>query len=337
MALVCVRQPNTKDRITKVVKVRQFLTLRLLVLVIAIVAIGSLKGPDPVFLQQIEGNSAKEFKLEFGVPLTHRLARTSADGFTINLVAGQFAQVRIEKEGDLALKITVLDADNQKIIDVQSRRYGTLRFPLVAKIAGPFHLSVRSLEVTESKYYGVALEELRPISANDEVHDNATRSLFEAERLRADWTEAGLNGSIEKYSHAITLWESIGHVHDAQDALENIGEVYSSLSQYRQALVYFNKALASSEANKDLLGQITALTNIGYAHANTGNNATALQFLKRALALSKSAKTSSSDQDRNIRARTLNNMGEVYYSSGTLKYALVLFKDALSVWKATAN
>jgi CHAT domain-containing protein len=337
MARGCVRQPGKKNRITRVVKGKWLLTFRLLVFVFAVAATESFRESGPVFLQQVAGKPGEEIKLQLGQAVTGRVAQTSDDRFSIDMIAGQFAQITIQKEGDLALMVTLVGPDDKKSIEAASRRYGSLRIPLVAEVSGSFHLSVRSLENTGNKHYDVRVEGQRALSRDDRVDDSATRAFFEAERMRADWTEAGLKGAIEKYSQAITLWEPIGHGDDVQDALENIGEVYSSLSQYHQALVYFNKALAFSQANRNRSAEICALTNIGYAHANTGNNPTALQFLNRALALIKSPKTSPSQHDRNRQARALNNMGEVYYSSGDLKHALVLFKDAVGFWKTAGN
>ena len=281
--------------------------------------------------------AAAVVRLEKGTPLSNRRASNEASVFELNLLSGQYVQVIISREGDLNLLVTAYGPDGSRLIEVGGRRYGDLNVFLIAETSGPYRLAVRSLEKDSvARHYDLKIEEIRAATGEDRNLVAGAASFAEAEKLRAEWKQAGLRRAIQKYADAIAFWESTTRNRERAVALLGIGEIYFVVSEYSSAMDYFRRAQAQARIDNDRATEIEALNDIGYVFIYQGQNSQALLHFKNALKYCK-VWQGQTRGNRRGEAQALNNLGEVFYSLGDLKKALNLFNSALRLWLAAGD
>lgn len=283
----------------------------------------------------VPGEAAAVELLRVGVPVARRIGKGGCDVYAINLTSGQYLQLLIDKEADLALLITLYRPDGGKVIEQVSRRYGPLHVSTLVEVSGTHRLEIRSLEKdSPDRRYEVRIEELRSAAGGDGKYASASRALADAETLRSEWEAESLQKAIESYAAALGHWQSSHSHREAAQALRSIGEVHFILSEYDSALDFFRKARVESVAAHDPAGEVEALNDIAYVYINQGRNLKALTYCNLALAFGGQVPPA---EGRRLEAQAVNNMGEVYYSLGDLKKALKLFSEALKQWAAAAD
>ncbi|HEV2915099.1 MAG TPA: CHAT domain-containing protein [Pyrinomonadaceae bacterium] len=159
-----------------------------------------------------------------------------------------------------------------------------------------------------------------------------------AEELRGRWDEPSQRAAIEKYREASRRWESVNERTKAAGALNSIGDVHYILSEYAQALDYYEKSLALSESVGDQHGRIAALNNIGYVYIYLGDNPKARRYATRVLDyIEGMGTTDRSVEYKGAEARALNSLGEIYYSLSDLQKSLEFFERALVLWSSVGD
>jgi tetratricopeptide (TPR) repeat protein len=273
-----------------------------------------------------------------GTTITQEVSVNSSQNYEINLTAGDHLQVIVVKR-DLHLSVTLFGPDGGSLGEFVSRRYGPLRASVIAETSGPHRLVIRTMEKEEARgRYQLRVEKISGATAEYKRYDAAARAYAEAERLRTQWKEGALCEAIARYTDASMIWNATGRHREAAQALGDIGDVYFILSKFRQALAFYQKALAASRVAGDRLGEHEALCHIGYACVYLGDNQRALRYLERVLKYYSSSQPSHpDDEDRRRMAQALNNTGEVYYSLGDTKKALDFFNRALNLWTSAGD
>ena len=99
--------------------------------------------------------------------------------------------------------------------------------------------------------------------------------------------------------------------------------MYSSLSNKKKALAFYNQALPLQRDVGDRAGHATTLSNIGSVYWKLGDKKKALAFYNQALPLHRDV------GDRAGQATTLSNIGIVYADLGDKKKALAFYNQAL--------
>ena len=145
----------------------------------------------------------------------------------------------------------------------------------------------------------------------------------EGETLSAEWTEAALRKSIERFAVARSYWHAAGRVQDEVRALSATGEIFISLSEYQNALKTYNEELSIS---KQLSDRVHALNGISAVYIFLGEEKKALSYCQSAYRLSREANNVEGQ------AESLNNTGDVYYFQGESQKALETLEQALSLW-----
>jgi CHAT domain-containing protein len=164
--------------------------------------------------------------------------------------------------------------------------------------------------------------------------DQAACALAEAERLRAKWEEEALRQSVQKYEQAASLWLNVSRA-KAAVALRSAGDVYFILSDYKQALQYYGRALAIIKETGNRVEELQTLNSIGYAYIYLSENQKALSYARRVREDCRRLSASINDAARDgLEAQAINNIGEIYYALGDLKGSLKMFKQALDLWTA---
>lgn len=267
-----------------------------------------------------------------GAVIAQDITGGTSQDFSILLSSGEYFRIVIVR-GDLNIAVTLYGPGEQQRGGFKSSHYGSLRVSHVAEATGMYRLRISSLETEATRgRYDLVVEELRRASIQDRKDDAATRDFYEAERLCAEWVEISTKTAIQKYSEAVTIWQSAGRPHQAIDALTRIGEAYFTLSDYAQSLLYYQKSLALSRSTGVKYGKAIARNGIGSVYNRIGKDEQAPIYFQNVVAgYSGDRSAKRSPQDRRAEAQAVCNLGVVDYSRGNLRQALKLFQRALDI------
>jgi tetratricopeptide (TPR) repeat protein len=108
-------------------------------------------------------------------------------------------------------------------------------------------------------------------------------------------------------------------------ALGNIGLVYSSLGNHRQAITYYEQNLMIAREVSDRQGEGSALNNLGLAHDSLGATRQAVECYEQALAISREI------GDRRGEGNNLSNLGNAYFSTDEYERAIAFYEQALAI------
>ena len=133
------------------------------------------------------------------------------------------------------------------------------------------------------------------------------------------------------YRELMTVSERALQLGPNSQMLDHLGTAHQHLGRTRQAIPFFEQALALDKANNDQQGQATTLNNIGSVYQNLGQPERALDHYNQALPIDRET------GDRRGEATTLNNIGMVYQDLGQLERALDHYNQALPILKEAGN
>lgn len=288
-----------------------------------------------VFLKAAEnGVSTEPRMLTPGVVVSEALPVGETHVYALDLLAGEHALVRMLK-GDLRVKVSVCAQPEHACREFIGRRYGSLDLSFSADTSARYTLEVRSLEsAAATGHYDLHFVEVVRATPRHQLEDAAFRATAEAESLRARQELSSQLAAASKYGEAQRLWEEAGAPGRAAWALSDIGDIHFALSQYREALAHYRKALLLSERSDDRLARLAALDGAGYASLYLGEKKRALAHAQEMLDVVERADSDRRDsaEYKRVRAQALNLMGEVQYSFGELRKSIELFDLALSLW-----
>ncbi|MBU2005450.1 MAG: CHAT domain-containing protein, partial [Gammaproteobacteria bacterium] len=109
------------------------------------------------------------------------------------------------------------------------------------------------------------------------------------------------------------------------EALGQIGKQYLHIGQYDTALDFLKKSLAIQQEIGDKSGEGTTLNNISQIYDARGDYDTALDFLKKSLAIRQEI------GDKSGEGTTLNNISQIYDARGDYDTALDFLKKSLAI------
>ena len=114
-------------------------------------------------------------------------------------------------------------------------------------------------------------------------------------------------------------------------ALNNIGAVYSEVSDQQKALEYFQQALPLYKSFANQFAEGITLSNIGNSYNKLGEPQKALDYLQQALPKFRALGS------KNPESLTLLNMGNAYSRMGDYEKALSYFNQARTIQQQTGN
>lgn len=110
-----------------------------------------------------------------------------------------------------------------------------------------------------------------------------------------------------------------------------MGEYYLTISDYTNALLYFQQKLASAEEINEQIMKRQAINSIGVAYSRAGDKQKAKECFEEACALAEKL------GDRNGLTRILINLGLIYKNDGDYKSAMDCYYKSLRLTKLTTN
>jgi CHAT domain-containing protein/Tfp pilus assembly protein PilF len=290
--------------------------------------------PHRLELEVVRAQNSSNFSvLRQGATLSQEIDGNESRSYEVDLSSNQYLNLTIAKN-DLHIKANIYLPDGKTSSEFISKRSGPLHISFIAEESGRYRIEVVSLEQSASSLtYVLSVDELRDSTKTDRAYTSASNHYSEAEMLRAGWQERLFREAIDSYKIASLEWLSINKGREAAVALEDVGDIYFILSDYKSALASYKKALEMHKTFADGLEEINALNNVGYVFIYLGQNEEALTYFQRILAYCKSKGVDLKQPgNQRLEAQALNNVGEVYYALSDLQKALDFFQRAVGLW-----
>lgn len=165
----------------------------------------------------------------------------------------------------------------------------------------------------------------RKETIEDKYRSIAETAFAEGEALRAEWRAESFRLALIQYAIARQHWQANNNKQEEAKALNIMGEIHLTLSEYQESLARYSETLALNRAVKNRQGEVEALNNISAIYIYLGEGARAKDYAWRALRRSRVT------GDQHGKAQALNNIGEASYFSGEIQKALETFHRALAM------
>ena len=135
------------------------------------------------------------------------------------------------------------------------------------------------------------------------------------------------NQAINFYDQALSLARKLGDRNGEASSLCNLGSTYDALGQYQQAIHFYQQSLEIFKEIGDRKGEANSLGSLGSAYRSLGQYQQAIQFLQQQLEITKEI------GDRNGEANALCNLGNAYGSLGQYQQAIQFQQQSLEIFK----
>ncbi len=157
----------------------------------------------------------------------------------------------------------------------------------------------------------------------------------ETDRLFQQGVEQFRSGAfqaaLQTYQQVLEIHKTFNDKAGVAETLDNIGEVYTGLSDYDKAMDVLQQALTIRKELNDKAGIGETFNNIGFVHRQLGEYPKALELHHSALEIAKQT------GKRAIAAEALHNIAAVYTAQGEYDQALELYQQALAIRKEVGD
>ena len=253
--------------------------------------------------------------------------------YQLNAAAGQFLHVVVDQKG-IDVVVRLLDPADKQIIEVDGPNGAQGPETIYALIpqSGNYRLAIRSLDKNApAGRYQISLRDLRLATTKDTHLARATKAAAEAFSALAQGTGESLKLSRQKFLEALPDYRLAGDTAGEADALTRIGDASADSGENDEAVKYYNLALPLWRSIGDLKAEAITLSNLAYAYDSLGDKKKAFEYYDQSLVPTRKV------GDLRGEAITLNNIGLVYYSIGEKQKALDYFNLALSFRKTLGD
>ncbi len=260
-----------------------------------------------------QGPAAQDVTLE----LNRSVVASRSGSFRIPVSAGQYLHV-IVRPNNSPVTIRLLAPGGTELTSVVNPAGEQRELPVsqIAAESGVYRLKVEPADAdAPPRELQIRLVELRSASPDDQTRIDAERALEAGKRLQAQGAKESLQQAIAKFDTALPLWRALSDKISEGRTFDTMGDAYWSLGQGAKAGDCYKQALALARASGDLVGEASALSNMGVATSLKDSKA-ALAYFEQSLTLSR--KTG----EVNLEATTLSNVGSVYIVMGDPAKAL---------------
>jgi tetratricopeptide (TPR) repeat protein len=135
------------------------------------------------------------------------------------------------------------------------------------------------------------------------------------------------NQAIDFYDQALSLARKLGDRNGEANSLNNLGNAYCSLGQYQQAIQFQQQSLGIRREIGDLNGEAASLGNLGVAYLSLGQYQQVIHLYQQSLEIHREI------GDRNGEAASLGNLGVAYPSLGQYQQAIQFQQQSLEIFR----
>ncbi|MBC1191527.1 tetratricopeptide repeat protein [Microcystis aeruginosa BLCCF108] len=131
--------------------------------------------------------------------------------------------------------------------------------------------------------------------------------------------------ALQSWEKALQIYQEIKNRQGEAASLDNLGSAYLSLGQYQKAIDLHEKSLVINREIVNRQGEANSLNNLGNAYQSRGEYQTAIDYHQQSLNIRREIK------DRQGEAASLNNLGNAYQSRGEYQKAINYHQQSLDI------
>ncbi|MBE8993904.1 CHAT domain-containing protein [Microcystis aeruginosa] len=131
--------------------------------------------------------------------------------------------------------------------------------------------------------------------------------------------------ALKSWKKALQIYQEIKNRQGEAASLDNLGSAYLSLGQYQEAIDLHKKSLVINREIVNRQGEANSLNNLGNAYQSRGEYQTAIDYHQQSLDIRREIK------DRQGEAASLNNLGNAYQSRGEYQTAINYHQQSLAI------
>ncbi len=157
----------------------------------------------------------------------------------------------------------------------------------------------------------------------------------EADRLlqqgNQDFYVSQYREALQSWQKALEIYRDIGELYGEGAVLDSLGRAYNSLRDYPKAIEYYQQALVIARKIGTSQGEAASLNNLGNAYDSLGEYPKAIDFHQQSLAIFQAI------GDRQGKAQSLGNLGNAYDSLGEYPKAIDFYQQSLAIFQAIGD
>jgi len=131
--------------------------------------------------------------------------------------------------------------------------------------------------------------------------------------------------ALQSWEKALQIYQEIKNRQGEAASLDNLGSAYLSLGQYQKAIDLHKKSLVINREIVNRQGEANSLNNLGNAYQSRGEYQTAIDYHQQSLDITREL------DDRSGEAKVLNNLGNAYQSRGEYQTAIDYHQQSLAI------
>lgn len=280
-------------------------------------------------------------KLDIGTPVAAEINIGDMHIYSIKLNANTQFSISVESTGiDIGIELIAPNGEVLNTVNEFSSLNAVEKLTDVSENSGTYKLSIkpRDRNTLKGKY------EIKLLSANVALNYETYQSYLLARRtfMHGQLIEESDGGSeseniklfraaIEKYKKCIDLYESLNDIHRVCELNSKIADIYSNylyqdFKSYEIAIGHFTTCLQKYKLIGNVLGEATALNNIGYVLQLQKKYSYAFDYYKKSADISREILKDSYEE-----ALSLYNIGVLVNVQHKLQEALEYYEKAISL------
>ena len=131
--------------------------------------------------------------------------------------------------------------------------------------------------------------------------------------------------ALQSWQKALEIYQEIRDRIGEADSLNSLGLTYSNLGEYGKAIDFYQQSLAITQDIGDHEGEAISLNNLGFTYSNLGEYGKAIDLNQQSLAIFQDIGNRIGEAD------SLNNLGNAYLSLGEYGKAIDLNQQSLAI------
>jgi CHAT domain-containing protein/uncharacterized protein HemY len=330
------------------------------------VALTALSASPPFARAQPTSNQAI---LRINEPVTRTLAGGELHTYGLHAPARHLVKVTVLQKG-VDVSVQAFDSQQKRLalVDDSLGRVGSQDVEFITEAEGDYFVRITARAAEVGGRYDIALVLSRVATRDDRARVTARGHISTGNSLRSRPSPDRNRKALAEYEKARQLYHQLNEVSGQAMALQNIGRVYETQSDYARARQFYSRALEYWQLLNDRRGEALALKSIGSMNVFLGNVDAALPLLHKsaeihrvtgdkegeALAYHETANVRFQKGDfdaalenferaeklyravgtKNLLGYLLSNMGEAYRGIGQLKTAADYQNQALAIFRA---
>ncbi len=270
-------------------------------------------------------------RLELGSgPLERSIAGGEEHAYLLDVEAEQYLHLVAEQRGvDIILRLYGPSGNLLQEFDSPNGDQGPERLHFIAGEAGRHRLLIAPLAAeAEIGAYLISLKAHRSASAGDRQLVSARELLIRANRLARAGNAPSRREAIQLYRESGKLWDALGRVEEAADALRRMAQTLLAEWEFEKAAQACREGLALSPSRSL---QASLWYNLGFSQSSLNQVPESSESYRHAL------KAYEEVGNLNSQAQTLNALAVNYDEWGDSNQAVELYQRALQISLRTGH